>query len=77
MSFEDPVKKQLDIIKIASKWYLKFNKGLMGEEGLKEFNKDLNEYNVDFESVNRIMKDYYIDYLEDIIEVLKENKEVK
>ena len=76
-SFEDTVKKQLNIRKVASRWYLRFNKGLMDEEELKEFNKDLNKYNVDFESVNIIMKDYYIDYLEDIIEVLKENKEVR
>jgi hypothetical protein len=76
-SFEDAVKKQLNIRKVASNWYLRFNKGLMCEEELKEFNKDLNKYNVDFESVNIIMKDYYIDYLEDIIDILKENKEVR
>lgn len=76
-SFEDAVKKQLNIRKVASKWYLRFNKGIMCGEELKEFNKDLNKYNVDFESVNIIMRDYYIDYLEDTIEVLKENKEVR
>ena len=76
-SFDDAVKKQLNVRKVASRWYLRFNKGIMCEEELKEFNKDLNKYNVDFESVNIIMKDYYIDYLEDIIEVLKENKEVR
>lgn len=76
-SFEEGVQRQLNIRKVASKWYLKFNKGLLCEEELKEFNKELNKYNVDFESVNIIMKDYYIDYLEDTIEVLKENKEVR
>lgn len=76
-SFEEGVQRQLNIRKVASKWYLRFNKGLMNEEELKEFNKELNKYNVDFESVNIIMKDYYIDYLEDIIEVLKEKKEVR
>jgi hypothetical protein len=76
-SFEEGVQRQLNIRKVASNWYLRFNKGLMSEEELKEFNKDLNKYSVDFESVNIIMKDYYIDYLEDIIEVLKEKKEVK
>ena len=76
-SFEEGVKKQLNIRKVASRWYLRFNKGLITEEELKEFNKDLTKYNVDFESVNIIMKDYYIDYLEDLIEVLKENKEAR
>ena len=76
-SFEEGVQRQLNIRKVASNWYLRFNKGLICEEELKEFNKELNKYNVDFESVNIIMKDYYIDYLEDIIEVLKENKEVR
>lgn len=76
-SFEDAVKKQLNIRKAASKWYLKFNKGLMEEEELKEFFKELNDYKVDFESVDKIMKEYYIDYLEDIIDSLKENREVK
>lgn len=76
-SFDDAVKKQLNIRKVANNWYLRFNKGLMCEEELKEFNKELTKYNIDFESVNIIMKDYYIDYLENIIEVLKENKEVR
>ena len=76
-SFEEGVQRQLNIRKVASKWYLKFNKGLMEEEELKEFNKELNDYKVDFESVNKIMKEYYIDYLEDVIESLKENREVR
>ena len=71
-SFEEGVQRQLSIRKVASKWYLKFNKGLMCEEELREFNNELNKYNVDFESVNIIMKDYYIDYLEKLIEELKE-----
>ena len=76
-SFEDAVKKQLNIREVASRWYLRFNTGLLSEEELREFNKELNKYNVNFESVDTIMKDYYIDYLEDKIKVLEENKEVR
>lgn len=75
-SFDSTVQRQLNIRKIASRWYLKFNKNILDENELMEFNKELDEYNVDFDSVNVILKDYYIDYLEDVIESLKENREV-
>lgn len=61
----------LNVRKVASRWYYRFFTTALEENELKEFNEELDKYGVTYEEVNDVMKDYYIDYLEDIIDELK------
>ena len=74
-SFNKDVERQLLLIKIASRWYLKFYTSKLSAEEMWEYINELKLYKINEKEENIIkekMAEYYITLLEDKIEDLEQ-----
>ena len=72
--FNKDVERQLLLIKIASRWYLKFYTSKLSAEEMWEYINELKLYKINEKEENIIkekMAEYYITLLEDKIEDLE------
>ena len=74
---DDIIARKLELIEIASKWFMQFNTVTMDYKELKEYRDELELHKVTDEEksfINDKMTDLYIIFLENKIKKLEEEK---